>query len=102
MWLNNGGNLQSKGSNQIVLGEAETSIEMLEITRLGVEGNIGTKSQDVVSNHTGEIDNGATCQSNTGADTSIVVQILELNLFLTQKKRLLIHRFIHSKTIYKQ
>lgn len=99
MWFNNGGNLQSKGSNQIVLSEAETSIEMLEITRLGVEGHISTKSQDVVSNHTGEVDNGASCQTNTGADTSIVVQILELNLFLTQKQRLLLHRFIHSKTI---
>lgn len=81
MRFGKGGNLQSKRSNQIVLGETETSIEMLEIAGLGVEGNIGTKSQDVVSNHTGEIDNGASCQTNTGADTSIVVQVLELNLF---------------------
>lgn len=44
MWFNNGGNLQSKGSNQIVFGEVEISIELFEIIRLGVEGYIGIKS----------------------------------------------------------
>lgn len=75
--------LQSKSSNQIILSEAHTSIEMFKVSRFSVKGHlthIGTKSQYTGPNHTGEIDNGVGCQSNTGANTNMWVQILELHL----------------------
>ena len=73
--------LQGKGSNQIILGVVEASIDLGEIAWFGVERNVSTNSQRIVPNNTREVDSGVLSQSHAGADTSVVVQVLKLNLY---------------------
>lgn len=80
--------LQGKGSNQIILGEVEASIDLGETARFGVEGNVSTKSQQIVPNNTREVDSWVLSQSHAGADTSVVMQILKLNLYERGNKEL--------------
>jgi len=58
---------------------------MFEVARFGVIGHISTKRQTIGSNHTGEVDNRGSCESNAGRDTSIVMEILNLSLLRKQQ-----------------
>lgn len=74
---------QGQCCNKVCIGEAQPSIALGEVPLLCVKGDISTKSNNICSHHTWEVDYRVCCQPNAWAYPRIIMQVLKFQLSST-------------------
>lgn len=62
------------------MGEIHSGVDLGEVSGSGVEGEIGSDREAIVSDHCREVDRRIRGQPNAGADSGVLVLVLKLNL----------------------